>query len=174
MKKRGERISYLARQGCDDLADNHSKKTYVRGATAFTEWLAETHSIKYTGQLQKAGYDGYTELLRAFAQGMADGTITKADGRTYSAASISTYCKGACHALGVDFKTVNHDGIIPKRTADRIRKGTGRGDAEANSRGRDQLTDPRFERFVLLARVTGARRSELESKIGRASCRERV
>lgn len=166
MKQRGDKIDYALRQGCEDLADNDSRRTYLRGCKCFCEWLSAKHGIKYTGHIERA-FEGKTEAVRAFLVEMVDGTITKANGKPYSAATISTYTKGVCHALNISYKEINQDKICPKRTADRISKGTGRGDSGANTQGREQLQQDRFSQFVLLAEVTGARRSELERIRGR-------
>ena len=53
---------------------------------------------------------------------------------------------------------------LPKRTADAIIKGR---DRSANPQGRREEQDQKYERFVLLSNVTGARRSELARIRGR-------
>lgn len=165
MKQRGDKIVYVGMRGCDDMEDNDSRKAYRQGVKLYSKWLEETHGVKYTGQMKKAGFDSDTDAVRAFTKDLVNGALLKPNGLPYSAASISTYSKAVCHAFGVDYKEVNGEKIVPKRTAGRITKGTGRG--EANPRGRQQVNDPKYQRFVTLARVTGARRAELADIRGR-------
>lgn len=171
MKQRGDRISHALKEGCKDMQDNDSRRTYLRGCQAFAEWLNSKHQIKYMGHISRA-FESQTDAVRAFLVELASGAVTKANGKPYSAATISTYTKAVCHGLGVDYKTVNADGLCPKRTADRITKGTGRGEGTENAQGRAEAESPRFAQFVLLSQVTGARRSELEKIRGRDLVRD--
>ena len=168
MQKRGNRLDYVGRMGCRDMQDHDSEKTYRRGVNAFCDWVAEKHGIKYEGQLKGRSY---AALIKEFASDLVSGSCCKASGQVYTPATISTYVKGACHAFGVDFKSVNADPdgkpILPRRTAGAIVKGTGRGDTGANPQGRRELYSPKFARFVELARVTEVRRSELGDIRGR-------
>lgn len=168
MQKRGNKIDYVGRMACSDMQDHDSAKTYKQGVTAFCGWLAEKHGIKYEGQLKGRSY---AALIREFAGDLASGACCKPSGKAYTPATMSTYVKGACHAFGVDFKSVNADPdgkpILPRRTAGSIVKGTGRGNPDANPQGRRELYNPKFARFVELARVTEVRRSELGDIRGR-------
>lgn len=162
MKKRGDRIEWAGLRGCEDMQDNHSRQTYQRGVRTFAAWAAEVHGLRYTGKV-----GDMESLIRDFLADLSDGKWTAKNGRPYSAATISTLAKGACHGFGVDYKLINEGGICPKRTAGRISKGTGRGDDSANPQGRRQAENPKYGNFISLAMVTGARRSELAKIRGR-------
>lgn len=164
MKKRGDRIGHVGKTGCRDITNNTTRQTYLRAVLAFAGWLEDVHGVKYTGQLERAGYCDIRAALKDFIKDMARGSCCKANGKPYSANTISLYGKGACYAFGTDFKTVNSERIAPKRTADTITKGR---DRTANKQGRRQELDPKYSRFVTLSQITGARRSELAKIRGR-------
>ena len=167
MKKRGDKIEYVGRIACGDMQDHHSENTYRQGTKSFCGWLAEKYGIKYEGQLDKS----YADLIKEFAYDLVSGACCQRSGKKYSAATISTYVKGACHAYGVDFKKINADPdgkpVLPRRTAGSIIKGTDRGNPDANPQGRRELYMSKYSRFVELARVTEVRRGELTEIRGR-------
>lgn len=162
MKQRGNRIEYIGKHGCDDITNGKTRQAYKRAAETFADWFSEVKGIKYHGQMGKAGYGDFRAALDDFAADLVSGAYCKANGSHYSPATISLYVKGACHAFGVNFKTLNTR--LPKRSADAIIKGR---DRSANPQGRREEQDPKYERFILLSNVTGARRSELARIRGR-------
>ena len=75
---------------------------------------------------------------------------------TFKPTTAHKYACGVCKAADIPFKTLNHEHVV-KRSHCRYNGRT----AVANSQGKRELLNPKYDRLITLQRAVGIRRAEL-------------
>lgn len=122
--------------------NENTKKQYISSIEKFSKFAKS--ELKMSKMYQLEGKE--KETIQAWADKL------KADKK--SPATIHTYLAAVCKACGVDMADIRK----PERTCAAITRS--RHYAGENERGMKDMKNPKFERLVRLAEVTGIRRDE--------------
>lgn len=152
-KNKENTIVYDLRHACDDMDNNRTRASYVRGSVGFGGYLREQGINK----VSKIPAGRGLSLL----QGYADALITA--GKRPD--TIHSYLAGACHALGRVMGEKYNLGDIKKPKRGRSVKGR---DFALNSQGKAEAAKPENARLIAFANSVGIRRSEYGKVDGRS------